>query len=158
MGGRLCRLLQSSSQSCGFLMSVFFYSIEGIESTAASQGQWRGIPCEWDPCCQDPSVVTGTPFDFAPLWKLIPPPNIFIYHSLVTMVSTFTAQNGSLFRWPANQMSVHPGVSSLCFNFLWWQTKISQLLCLCWGFHSGVPPKQALHFNAVISKISHNEI
>lgn len=33
------------------LMSVFFLSMEKIESTDATEGTWRGIPCEWDPCC-----------------------------------------------------------------------------------------------------------
>ena len=55
-----------------FLMSVFFLSMEKIESTDATEGTGEEFPVNGTPVAETPSVVTGTPFDFAPLWKLIP--------------------------------------------------------------------------------------
>lgn len=57
-----------------FLMSVFFLSMEKIESTDATEGTGEEFPVNGTPVVETPSVVTGTPFDFAPLWKLIPLP------------------------------------------------------------------------------------
>lgn len=74
------------------LMSVFFLSMEKIESTDATEGIGEEFPVNGTPVVETPSVVTGTPFDFAPLWKLIPlstPPShsspASIYHSRVTI-------------------------------------------------------------------------
>lgn len=71
------------------LMSVFFLSMERIESTDATEGTGEEFPVNGTPVAETPSVVTGTPFDFAPLWKLIPlsPPAspASIYHSHVTI-------------------------------------------------------------------------
>lgn len=68
------------------LMSVFFLSMEKIESTDATEGTGEEFPVNGTPVAETPSVVTGTPFDFAPLWKFIPPPSpTSIYHSRVTI-------------------------------------------------------------------------
>lgn len=50
-----------------FLMSVFFLTMEKIESTDATEGTGEEFPVNGTPVVETPSVVTGTPFDFAPL-------------------------------------------------------------------------------------------
>lgn len=67
IAGFVSRLLQSSSQSCGFLMSVFFPSMEKIESTDATGSTGEEFSVNGTPVAETPPVVTGTPFDFAPL-------------------------------------------------------------------------------------------
>lgn len=49
------------------LMTVFFLSMEKIESTDATEGSGEEFPVNGTPVAETPSVVTGTPFDFAPL-------------------------------------------------------------------------------------------
>lgn len=49
------------------LMSVFFLTMAKIESTDAAQATGEEFPVNGTPVVQTPSVVTGTPFDFAPL-------------------------------------------------------------------------------------------
>lgn len=49
------------------LMSVFFLTMAKIESTDAAHGTEEEFPVNGTPVVQTPSVVTGTPFDFAPL-------------------------------------------------------------------------------------------
>lgn len=49
------------------LMTVFFPSIEKIESTDATEGRAERFLVNGTPVAETPSVVTGTPFDFAPL-------------------------------------------------------------------------------------------
>lgn len=49
------------------LMSVFFLTMAKIESTDAAHGTGEEFPVNGTPVVQTPSVVTGTPFDFAPL-------------------------------------------------------------------------------------------
>lgn len=118
--GCLSRLLQSSSQSCGFLMSVFFLSIEKIESTDATESTGEEFPVNGTPVAETPSVVTGTPFDFAPLWKLIPLSPLSpasIYHSRVTI--SFTAQNGALFRGQPTRCRLIQGFRFFVFNPVW---------------------------------------
>lgn len=71
------------------LMSVFFLSMEKIESTDATEGTWTGIPCEWDPCCWDPLTGDRNSLWFCTLVKVNtsspPPPLASIYHSRVTI-------------------------------------------------------------------------
>lgn len=55
------------------LMSVFFLSTEKIESTDATEGTQRGIPCEWDPCCRDPLSGDRNPLWFCTLVKVNTP-------------------------------------------------------------------------------------
>lgn len=80
------------------LMSVFFLSMEKIESTDATEGTGEEFPVNGTPVVETPSVVTGTPFDFAPLWKLIPlsppPSTAFIYHSRVTIGNALLPRMG----------------------------------------------------------------
>lgn len=49
------------------LTSVFFLTMAEIESTDAAHGGGEEFPVKGTPVVQTPSVVTGTPFDFAPL-------------------------------------------------------------------------------------------
>lgn len=49
------------------LMGVFFLSMEKIESTDATEGTGEEFPVNGTPVAETPSVVTETPFDFAPL-------------------------------------------------------------------------------------------
>ncbi len=49
------------------LMSVFFLSVKKTESTDATEGTGEEFPMNGTPVVETPSVVTGTPFDFAPL-------------------------------------------------------------------------------------------
>lgn len=49
------------------LMSVFFLCMGKIESTDAAEDTGEEFPLNGTPVVETPSVVTGTPFDFAPL-------------------------------------------------------------------------------------------
>ncbi|KAI9530752.1 hypothetical protein NQZ68_000243 [Dissostichus eleginoides] len=44
--------------------------MEKIESTDATEGTGEEFPVNGTPVAETPSVVTGTPFDFAPLSSL----------------------------------------------------------------------------------------
>lgn len=137
--GFLSRLLQSSSQSCGFLMSVFFPSMEKIESTDATGSTGEEFSVNGTPVEETPSVVTGTPFDFAPLWKLIPLPPTPVLSLHISQPCydqpSFTAQNGALFRGQPTRCLLIQGFLFFVFNPVWTFSKgdarASKRLCLC---------------------------
>lgn len=118
--GAVCLACCNQVHSHVALMSVFFPSMEKIESTDATESTGEEFPVNGTPVVETPSVVTGTPFDFAPLWKLIPlypsscvptPP----YITAVLRSALLYCPEWGFIQRPANQMSAHPGVSSLCF-------------------------------------------
>lgn len=121
------------------LMSVFFLSMEKIESTDATEGTGEEFPVNGTPVAETPSVVTGTPFDFAPLWKLIPPspPHLHSLHISQPCYDRpcFTAQNGALFRSQPTRCLLIQGFLLFVFNPVWTLSKgdaeESKILCLC---------------------------
>lgn len=134
------------------LMSVFIPSMEKTESTDATQGSGEEFPVNRTPVAETPSAVAGTPFDSAPLWKLIPlptpqPHKPSIYHSHVTIRPCFSAQNGALFKGQPTRCLLIQGFLPFVFNPVWtfssWDAKASKMLCLCRRSRSGVwgPPQ-----------------
>lgn len=127
------------------LMSVFFLSMGKIESTDAAEDTGEEFPLNGTPVVETPSVVTGTPFDFAPLWKLIllrPPPPTPTQPPDITAVlrsvQLYYPEWGFIQR-SANQMSAHPRVSSLCFNPVWTFYKGDAKAMCCLSLSQGIP-------------------
>lgn len=140
------------------LMSVFILSMEKIESTDATEGTGEEFPVNRTPVVETPSAAAGTPFDFSPLWKLIPPSPPYSATSLHISQPhydrpRFTAQNGALFKGQPTRCLLIQGFLPFVFNPVWtfssWDAKASKMLCLCQRSRGGVwgPPQQIWKFN-----------
>lgn len=97
-----------------------FLSLNGEDwVNRCNRGHWIGIPCEWDPCCWDPLSGDRNSFWFCTLVKVnTPSPPLRTQPPYITAVlrsALLYCPEWGFIQRPANQMSAHPGVSSLCF-------------------------------------------
>lgn len=125
-----------------WLFNECFLSLNGEDwVNRCNKENWRGIPCEWDPCCRDPLSGDRNSLWFCTLVKVNthPPPPLSHHISQPCYDQpSFTAQNGALFRGQPTRCLLIQGFLFFAFNPVWTfpkgDVRATKRLCLCQKF------------------------